>query len=56
MSLPMTDITIQQYRPSEIIAIFNELLARQNTQTGGRLVCIRGIYMSRQSDPRWQSV
>lgn len=52
----MTDITIQQYRPSEIIAIFNELLARQNTQTGGRLVCIRGIYMSRQSDPRWQSV
>ena len=28
----MPDITIQQYRPSEIIAIFNELLARQNTQ------------------------
>ena len=52
----MPDITIQQYRPSEIIAIFNELLARQNTQTGGRLVCIRGIYMSRQSDPRWQYV
>lgn len=52
----MTDITIQQYRPSEIIAIFNELLARQNIQTGGRLVCIRGIYMSRQSDPRWQFV
>ena len=52
----MTDITIQQYRPSEIIAIFNELLSRQNTQTGGRLVCIRGIYMSRQSDPRWQFV
>ena len=52
----MTDITIQQYRPSEIIAIFNDLLSRQNTQTGGRLVCIRGIYMSRQSDPRWQYV
>ena len=50
----MPDIIIQQYRPSEIIAIFNELLARQNTQTGGRLVCIRGIYMSRQNDPRWQ--
>lgn len=52
----MTDITVQQYRPSEIIAIFNDLLTRQNTQTGGRLVCIRGIYMSRQSDPRWQAV
>ena len=51
----MTDITVQQYRPSEIIAIFNDLLARQN-QTSGRLVCIRGIYMSRQSDPRWQYV
>ena len=52
----MADITIQQYRPSEIIAIFNELLARQNNQTGGKLVCIRGIYMSRQSDPKWQYV
>ncbi len=52
----MPDITIQQYRPSEIIAIFNDLLSRQNAQTGGKLVCIRGIYMTRQSDPRWQYV
>lgn len=39
-------ITVQQYRPSEIIAIFNEMLARQSIQTGGRLVYIRGIYLA----------
>lgn len=40
-----TEITVQQYQPSEIINIFNDILAHQNTQVNGRLVCIRGIYL-----------
>ena len=48
------DITVQHYRPSEIIALFNELLSRQAAQTGGRLVCLRGIYMTKNVNPQWQ--
>ena len=40
------DITVQQYRPSEIIAIFNEILSRQTAQQSGHLVFIRGIYLA----------
>ena len=40
-----TNITVQQYKPSEIIAIFNEILAHQNNQASGKLVCIRGLYL-----------
>lgn len=50
----MPDITVLHYRPSEIIAIFNELLSRQSAQTGGRLVCLRGIYMAKNANPHWQ--
>ena len=39
------NITVQQYRPSEIINIFNDILARQNTEASGKIVCIRGIYL-----------
>ena len=40
-----TNITVQQYKPSEIIAIFNDILAHQNNQASGKLVCIRGLYL-----------
>ena len=49
-----TEITVQHYRPSEIIALFNELLSRQSAQTGGRLMCLRGIYMAKNANPQWQ--
>ena len=41
----MANITVQQFQPSEIIAIFNEILAHQNNQASGKLVCIRGLYL-----------
>ncbi len=41
----MVNITVQQFQPSEIIAIFNEILAHQNNQASGKLVCIRGLYL-----------
>lgn len=41
-----SEITVQQYRPSEIIAIFNELLSRQTAQQSANLVFIRGIYLA----------
>lgn len=40
-----TNITVQQYTPSEIIGIFNDILAHQNNQASGKIVCIRGIYL-----------
>ena len=40
------EITVQQYRPSEIIAIFNEILSRQTAQQSGHLIYIRGIYLA----------
>lgn len=39
------NITVQQYTPSEIIGIFNDILAHQNNQASGKIVCIRGIYL-----------
>lgn len=39
------NITVQQYTPFEIIGIFNDILARQNTEASGKIVCIRGIYL-----------
>lgn len=45
--MPMpNEIKVQQYRPSEIIAIFNELLSRQTAQQSANLVYIRGIYLA----------
>lgn len=41
----MANITVQQFQPSEIIAIFNDILAHQNNQASGKLVCIRGLYL-----------
>lgn len=49
----MSEIIVQQYKPSEVIAIFNEILSRQNIQTGGKLVCIRGIYVANRVNPQW---
>ncbi|MCH5175278.1 MAG: exonuclease VII large subunit [Prevotellaceae bacterium] len=49
----MSEITIQQYKPSEVIAIFNDILSRQNVQTGGKLVCIRGIYIAKPANLQW---
>lgn len=40
------EITVQQYRPSEIIAIFNEILLRQTAQQSGHLIYLRGIYLA----------
>ena len=40
-----TDITVHQYQPSEIINIFNEMLAQQNNRASGKVVCIRGLYL-----------
>lgn len=39
------NITVQQYTPSEIIGIFNDILAHQNNQASGKIVCIRGLYL-----------
>lgn len=39
------NITVQQYTPSEIIGIFNDILAHQNNQASGKIVCIQGIYL-----------
>lgn len=39
------NITVQQYTPSEIIGIFNDILSHQNNQASGKIVCIRGIYL-----------
>lgn len=40
-----SNITVQQYTPFEIIGIFNDILARQNIEASGKIVCIRGIYL-----------
>ena len=39
------NITVQQYTPSEIIGIFNDILAHQNNLASGKIVCIRGLYL-----------
>lgn len=39
------EIVIQQFKPSEIINIFNDILAHQNYQASGKVVCIRGLYL-----------
>ena len=41
----MANITVQQYQPSEIIAIFNDILAQQNNKASGKIVCIRGLFL-----------
>lgn len=45
----MPNITVQQYKPSEVIAIFNNILVLQNNQA--RLVCIRGLYFAGKGIP-----
>ena len=45
----MPNITVQQYKPSEVIAIFNNILVLQNNQA--RLVCIRGLYLAGKGIP-----
>lgn len=41
-----TSITVQQYQPSEIIAMFNENLSQQNIKAVGKIVSISGIYQA----------
>lgn len=41
----MANITVQQYQPSEIIAIFNDILAQQNNKASGKIVRIRGLFL-----------
>lgn len=41
-----TSITVQQYLPSEIIAMFNENLSQQNIKAVGKIVSICGIYQA----------
>ena len=46
-----TNDIILTYKPSELIAIFNNILGRQNEFA--KLVNLRGIYQQRQNNPNW---
>ena len=46
-----TNDIILTYKPSELIAIFNNILGRQNDFA--KLVNLRGIYQQRQNNPNW---
>lgn len=45
------DIVVKYYKPSELIGIFNNILAKQNESA--QMVFLRGIYLQKNNQPGW---
>ena len=49
--LPVTSSIVQVYNPSELLNIFSDILARQNTSS--KVIYLRGVYFKQRFSPGW---